>query len=118
LALINKFYYPVDFIVLDTEPVVNVEIKIPVILGHSFLAMANALINCWTGVMKLSFGNMTMELNIFDISRQPFDYEGSRSASVIEELVEEIVNEPSVEDQLGTCLTAFGGDMNLETLIE
>jgi hypothetical protein len=72
LIKVDKFYYPVDFIVLDTEPVMNVEIQIPVILGRPFLATANALINCRTGVMKLSFGNMTVELNIFDISRQPF----------------------------------------------
>jgi hypothetical protein len=76
LIKVDKFYYPVDFIFLDTEPVMNVEIQIQVILGCPFLATANALINCRTGVMKLSFGNMTVELNIFDISRQPFDYEG------------------------------------------
>jgi hypothetical protein len=51
--------------------------------------------------MKLSFGNMTVELNIFDISRQPFDYEGVRNACAIEEIVEETINEPIVEDQLG-----------------
>ncbi|XP_062167003.1 uncharacterized protein LOC133873299 [Alnus glutinosa] len=76
LIKVDKFYYPVDFIVLDTELVLNVEIQIQVILGCPFLATANALINYRTGVMKLSFGNMTVELNIFDISRQPFDYEG------------------------------------------
>jgi hypothetical protein len=59
-----------------------------------------------------------VELNIFDISRQPFDYEGVRSACAIEEIVEETVNEPIVEDQLGMCLTTFGGDMDLETLLE
>jgi hypothetical protein len=68
LIKVDKFYYPVDFIVLDTEPVINMEIQIPVILGQPFLATANALINCRTGVMKVSFGNMTLELNIFDIS--------------------------------------------------
>jgi hypothetical protein len=31
--------------------------------------MANALINCRNGVMKISFGNMTIELNIFNISK-------------------------------------------------
>jgi hypothetical protein len=107
LIKVNKFYYPVDFIVLDIEPVVNVEIKIPVILGHPFLATANALINCRTGVMKLSFGNMTVELNIFYISRQPFDYEGARSACAIKEIVEETVNESSIEDRLGKSLTSF-----------
>jgi hypothetical protein len=118
LIKVDKFYYPLDFIVLDIEPVMNVEIQIPVILGRPFLATDNALINCRTGVMKLFFENMTVELNIFDISRQPFDYEGARSACAIEEIVEETVNEPSIEDQLGKSLTTFGGDMDLETLLE
>jgi hypothetical protein len=47
-----------------------------------------------------------------------FDYEGVRSACTIKEIMEEIVNEPIVEDQLGTCVTTFGGDMDLETLLE
>jgi len=68
LIKVDKFYFPIDFIVLDMEPVQNVGIQIPVILGWPFLAMTNALINCKTGVMKISFGNMTVELNIFDIS--------------------------------------------------
>jgi hypothetical protein len=69
LIKVDKFYFPVDFIVLDTEPVQNVGVQIPVILGRTFLATANSLINCRTGVMKISFGNMTVELNIFDISK-------------------------------------------------
>jgi hypothetical protein len=62
LIKVDKFYFPVDFIVLDTEPVQNVGVQIPVILGRPFLATANALINCRTEVMKISFGNMTVEL--------------------------------------------------------
>jgi hypothetical protein len=46
LIKVDKFYYLVDFIVLDTEPVVNVEIQVPIIFGCPFLATANALINC------------------------------------------------------------------------
>jgi hypothetical protein len=118
LIKVDKFYYPVDFIVLDTEPVIYMEIQIQVILGRPFLTTANALINCRTRVMKLSFGNMTVELNIFDINRQPLDYEEGSNACAIEEIVEETVNEPSVEDQLGACLTAFEGDMDLDTLLE
>ena len=73
LVKVDKFYFPVDFIVIDTEPVHNVGSQIPVILGRPFLATANTLINCRTGVMKISFGNMTVELNIFDINKQPLD---------------------------------------------
>jgi len=78
----------VDVIVLDIEPVQNVGIQIPVILGRPFLATANALINCRTGVMKISFGNMTVELNIFDISKQPLEYDKVRSVCLIEEINE------------------------------
>ncbi|XP_020269345.1 uncharacterized protein LOC109844641 [Asparagus officinalis] len=42
-------------------------------LGRPFLATSNALINCRTGQMKLSFGNMTVDLNIFNLGRQPSD---------------------------------------------
>ena len=34
-------------------------------MGRPFLATANAIINCRNGVMQLTFGNMTLELNIF-----------------------------------------------------
>uniref|UniRef100_A0A2N9FT19 Retrotransposon gag domain-containing protein n=1 Tax=Fagus sylvatica TaxID=28930 RepID=A0A2N9FT19_FAGSY len=43
----------------------SIRTSIPVILGRPFLATSNALINCRSGVLKLSFGNMTVELNIF-----------------------------------------------------
>jgi hypothetical protein len=65
LIKVDKFYYPVDFIVLDTEPVPYPDKQISVILGRHFLATANACINCHTGVMKISFGNMKIRLNIF-----------------------------------------------------
>ncbi|XP_059441924.1 uncharacterized protein LOC132174256 [Corylus avellana] len=117
LIKVDKFYYPVDFIVLDTETE-NAEIQVPIILGRPFLATANALINCRTGVMKISFGNMTVELNIFDISKQPFEYEEVRSTCLIEEIVEKTVNEPDIEDPLGECLIALGSDMALDTLLE
>jgi hypothetical protein len=118
LVKVDKFYFPVDFVVLDTEPVHNVEIQIPVILGRPFLATANALINCRTGVMKISFGNMTVELNIFDISNQPLKYDEVESVCLIEEIKEDIVNESSIKDPLEACLAQFGDDLNLDKLLE
>jgi hypothetical protein len=74
LIKVDKFYFHVDFIMLDTEPVQVVGTEIPVILRRPFLATSNALINCRLGVMKISFENMTVELNIFQIRKQPLDY--------------------------------------------
>ena len=70
LVKVDKFYYPVDFVVLDTEPIVNGPNHVPIILGRPFLATANAIINCRNGVMQLTFGNMTLELNIFHLNNK------------------------------------------------
>ena len=67
LVKVDKFYYPVDFVVLDTEPVAEGINQVPIILGRPFLATSNAIINCRNGFMQLTFGNMTLELNIFHL---------------------------------------------------
>jgi hypothetical protein len=82
LIKVDKFYFPLDFIVLDTQPVKNSDIQIPIILGHHFLATTNALINCRTGVIKISFGNVCM----------------------IDNLVHETFIQSSIEDPLEACL--------------
>ena len=71
LVKIDKFYYPVDFVVLDTEPSSHEPNHVPIILGRPFLATANAIINCHNGIMQLTFGNMTLELNIFHLNNKP-----------------------------------------------
>ena len=70
LVKVDKFYYPVDFVVLDTEPIENGPNHVPIILGRPFLAITNAIINCRNGVMQLTFGNMTLELNIFHLNNK------------------------------------------------
>ena len=70
LVKVDKFYYPVDFVVLDTEPIANGPNHVLIILIRPFLATANAIINCRNGVMQLTFGNMTLELNIFHLSNK------------------------------------------------
>ena len=70
LVKVDKFYYPVDFVVLDTELIENGPNHVPIILGRPFLSTANAIINCHNGVMQLTFGNMTLELNIFHLNNK------------------------------------------------
>jgi len=86
LVQVDKFIFPVDFIVLDTQPIEACN-SIPVILGRPFLATSNALINCRNGVMKLSFGNMTLEMNVFNICKQPGDDNDLQEVDFIEKLI-------------------------------
>ncbi|RVW69574.1 hypothetical protein CK203_066260 [Vitis vinifera] len=69
LVQVDKFYYPVYFVVLDSDPVVTGTNYVSIILGRPFLATSNAIINCRNGVMQLTFGNMTLELNIFHLCK-------------------------------------------------
>ncbi|RVW13817.1 Retrovirus-related Pol polyprotein from transposon 17.6 [Vitis vinifera] len=92
LVQVDKFYYPVDFVVLDTDPVVKGTNYVPIILGRPFLATSNAIINCRNGVMQLTFGNMTLELNIFHFYKKhihPEEKEGPEEVCMIDTLVEE-----------------------------
>ena len=86
------------------------------ILGRPFLATANSLINCRTEVMKISFGNMTVELNIFDINKQPLDYDEVCHVCFIEEITEEAVSEFSLEDPEVECFIQDGDDLDLDRL--
>ena len=60
LIQVDKFYYPIDFFVLDTEPAAAGANYVPIIIRRPFLATSNAIINCRNGVLKLTFRNMTL----------------------------------------------------------
>jgi len=77
--VISEFIFSVDFIILETAPVANPRGQILMTLGRPFLATSNALMNCRSGLMKLTFENTTVDLNInlkrqsSDSSDQPFE---------------------------------------------
>ena len=110
LIQVDRFYYPVDFVVLDTEPVAVGTNHVPIILGRPFLATSNAIINCRNGVMQLTFGNMTLELNIFHLSRRHMHSEEDDCEEVcmIDAILEEQANAQQVLDvltpELSECL--------------
>ena len=60
---------------METESVLNTKGHILVILGRPFLAIANAENNCRNGLMKLSLGNMTIKLNIFNLEHESTKYD-------------------------------------------
>ena len=91
LVQVDKFYYPMDFVVLDTKPVAVRANYVPIILRRPFLATSNAIINRGNGVMQLTFGNMTLELNIFHLSKKHVhpEEEDLEEVCLIDTIVEE-----------------------------
>ena len=102
LIQVDKFYYHVDFVVLDTESVAMRANYMPIILGRPFLATSNAIINYRNGLMQLTFRNMTLELNIFQLSKkhmQPVE-EGPEEVCIIDTIIEEQANQQQMQDVL------------------
>ena len=54
----------------DIKPIPVRPNHVPIIKGRTFLATSNAIINCRNGFMQLTFGNMTLGLNIFHLSNK------------------------------------------------
>ena len=110
LIQVDRFYYPVDFVVLDTKPVAVGLNHVPIILGRPFLATSNAIINYQNGVMQLTFGNMTLELNIFHLGKRHMHSEEDdfEEVCLIDSIMEEQANEKQVQDiltpELSKCL--------------
>ena len=106
LVQVDKFYFPVDFVVLDTQPMVNQGTQFPVILGRPFLATTNAIIHYMGGLMTLSFGNMTVNLNIFNVIKEIGDDEDVCEVNMIESVMQNYVDHVSYDDPLKSCLVS------------
>ena len=122
LIQVDKFYYPVDFVVLNTEPVAVGANYVPIILERPFLANSNAIINCRNGVMQLTFGNMTLELNIFHSRKkhmQPVE-EGLEEVCIINTILEEQAEQQQLQDvlieELFECSKEIQGTQDLYTV--
>ena len=69
--------------------------------------------------MQLSFGNMTMELNVFNITKQPHNADdGIVDMDLIEALVDDTFVSNLSDDPLQTCLTNFSLDFDIDRSVD
>ena len=69
--------------------------------------------------MQLSFGNITMKLNIFNIVKQPHSADdGIIDVDLIKALVDDTFVSNLSDDPLQTCLTHFGLDFDIDRSVE
>jgi len=87
IVKVNEFYFPADFVVLDTKPVMNPGYHIPVILGRPFFATSDAVIRCRNGVMTLAFGNKKLKLNVFNNGFQYLEMDDEEEVNMIDVLI-------------------------------
>nr|XP_016505764.1 PREDICTED: uncharacterized protein LOC107823586 [Nicotiana tabacum] len=104
LVRVNKFVFPVDFIVVDME--VNKEV--PLILGSSFLCTGRAILDIYEGLLMLRVGNKKVVFQMKMMMKYPTDEVSTYSCfklDVVGELAEKYKFDKLVGDTLERCIT-------------
>ena len=70
LVKVDKIYYPVDFVVLDTEPIEIGPNSCANYPGKTIFGHGNGDNQLPKWSLQLTFGNMTLKLNIFHLSNK------------------------------------------------
>ncbi|XP_062104279.1 uncharacterized protein LOC133815456 [Humulus lupulus] len=81
LVKVDKFIFPTDFIVHDMEE----DEDVPIILGRSFLAIGQALIDVKKGEFRLRVQGEEVVFNVFKALKYPRASDSCFSVNVIEE---------------------------------
>jgi len=80
---VDKFIFPVDFIVLDFEA--NKEV--PIILGRPFLATEKTLIDVQKGELTMRVNDQQVTFNVLEAMRNPNEIEDCNFLSVVDLVV-------------------------------
>ncbi|XP_075499983.1 uncharacterized protein LOC142538554 [Primulina tabacum] len=99
LVKVDKFIFPVDFVVLDMEE----DREIPLILGRPFLATGRALIDVQKGELVLRLNDEKVTFNVFRSMKYPGSSDCYR-IDAIEDIVECSVQDTFIEDPLEMLL--------------
>ncbi|GKV16994.1 hypothetical protein SLEP1_g27554 [Rubroshorea leprosula] len=101
LVKVDKFIFPVDFIVLDMEE----DFEMPLILGRPFLATGRALIDVQQGKLSLRIHDEEIVFNVFDAMKN-CDHDGSAvlRIDVVDNVVAENFNASRLDDPIDNCI--------------
>jgi len=81
LVKVDKFLFPVDFVVMDIEE----DVDVPVILGRSFMKTAKVIIDVDKGKLKVCVENEEVSFNVFEAMKHPNDKRDCFRLDVIDE---------------------------------
>ncbi|XP_075499729.1 uncharacterized protein LOC142538253 [Primulina tabacum] len=102
LVKVDKFIFPVDFVVLDMEE----DHEIPLILGCPFLATGRALIDVQKGELVLRLNDEKVTFNVFRSMKYPVGPSDCYRIDAIDDIVECSVQDTLIEDPLEKILVS------------
>src|SRR3954468_22040227 len=100
LVKVDKFLFPVDFVVIDMEE----DKDSPIILGRPFMKTARMMIDIDDGIMKLRVQDEEVCFNLFDAMKQPKDKNDCFRMDVTEASVEEVASQIHLSNPLERSL--------------
>ena len=100
LVKVDKFIFPVDFVVLDMEA----DREIPLILGRPFLATGRALIDVHSGNLTLQVNDEEVQFNIYHTMKFPDGGQSCNRISVVDACVRGVVGGVLIDDPMENCL--------------
>ncbi|XP_024035580.1 uncharacterized protein LOC112096382 [Citrus clementina] len=83
LVKVDKFIFPVDYIVLDFEA----DKEVPIILGRPFLATGKTLIDVQKGELTMRVNDQQVTFNALEAKRNPDEVEDCNFLSVVDFVV-------------------------------
>ena len=88
LVKVDKFIFPVDFIVLDFE----VDKKVPIILGRPFLATGKTMIDVQKRELTMRVNDQQVTFNVLETMKSPDKAKYYNCMSVVDLAVTERIN--------------------------
>ena len=100
LVKVDKFIFPVDFIVLD----IIEDREIPIILGRPFLATERTLIDVQEGKLILRVQDEQVTFNVFEAMKYPYEIDTCLQIDTIDKEIIESFHYTMQNDSLEGCI--------------
>ncbi|XP_031119039.1 uncharacterized protein LOC116022454 [Ipomoea triloba] len=99
LVRVDKFIFPVDFVILDMDP----DVEIPLILGRPFLETARALIDVGEGKLVIHVGDESASFDVTKIMKYPSDSDECFFVDYVHDEIDYLYEIPKVKRHDFNC---------------
>ena len=110
LVRVDKFVFPVDFVILDMEE----DEKVPLILGRPFLVTGRALIDVELGIVHLRVAGDMVTFNVYKDMKHPKTNEDVFRCEVVDELICKEYRRIAMKDPLEVVIMEGLGESDLD----
>ncbi|XP_058762162.1 uncharacterized protein LOC131635553 [Vicia villosa] len=100
LVKVDKFLFPVDFVVVDMEE----DRDVPLILGRPFMKTARMMIDIDDGLMKVRVQDEEVTFNLFEAMKHPKDKRDTFRVDATDEEIKEVANQVHISNPLERSL--------------